>query len=141
MADEQDYNGWKNYATWCVNLWLGNEEGLYLETLAMVREGREDRRALESTYSLANRLRGYVEDLPEAAGVLETASFASDLLGAALAEVDWFTIAEHLIEDVSEDEASDERNDEYHDGDLGGLAEEQLAEVARLNAAWGIEPE
>ena len=26
MAD-QEYNGWKNYETWCVNLWLTNEEG------------------------------------------------------------------------------------------------------------------
>lgn len=23
------YNGWKNYATWNVALWFGNDEGLY----------------------------------------------------------------------------------------------------------------
>lgn len=26
---EQGYNGWKNYETWNVALWIGNDEGLY----------------------------------------------------------------------------------------------------------------
>lgn len=26
---ETTYNGWKNYETWNVNLWLVNDEGLY----------------------------------------------------------------------------------------------------------------
>lgn len=28
---EQGYNGWKNYETWNVALWIQNDEGLYSE--------------------------------------------------------------------------------------------------------------
>jgi hypothetical protein len=30
------YNGWTNYPTWCVNLWLSNDEGLYRATVELV---------------------------------------------------------------------------------------------------------
>lgn len=36
-VEDTTYNGWKNYPTWCVNLWLSNDEGLYNETLCSER--------------------------------------------------------------------------------------------------------
>ena len=31
------YNGWSNYATWNVNLWIDNEYGIYMEKVDMLK--------------------------------------------------------------------------------------------------------
>ena len=40
--NDNDYNGWKNYETWNLNLWIQNDEGIYLavveEMAALVRQ-------------------------------------------------------------------------------------------------------
>ena len=32
------YEGWKNYATWNVSLWLNNEYGIYLGAVAFMKD-------------------------------------------------------------------------------------------------------
>ena len=94
MMSDETYNGWSNYPTWCVNLWLANEQPLYEETRyrvgAVMDEGR---------VAVADAIKGYVVD--ELAPDLG-ASFAADLLGFALASVDWFELADAWLEDVRE---------------------------------------
>ena len=104
MSETKTYNGWKNYETWCVALWLDNEPGTYdhaneLARNAFDRAGAEPRGRLTheaaALINLAVALKGWVEDdlLPDLG-----ASMAGDLLGAAISEVDWRAIAEHYIE-------------------------------------------
>jgi len=108
------YNGWRNYPTWCVNLWLGNDEGSYNEARKLV-SAPIDLLGAESSYSLvdpprrrrlvaADRLKRWVRDIAEP----DEASLCSDLVGYALDEVDWLELAEPWLEDVDEDE-DDER--------------------------------
>lgn len=51
---EQGYNGWANYETWNVSLWIGNDEGLY----EMARRCKHSR----------NPYKAFVEQLKEIGG-------------------------------------------------------------------------
>lgn len=99
-----EYNGWTNYETWCVSMWLDNDEGNYhavRELTSQELESADDEPEL-ATRPLAAMLYEYVAELPEVEAVTEgPASFVVDLLGAALSEVNWTEIATNLIEEVN----------------------------------------
>lgn len=101
------YNGWRNYETWAVALWIDNEQGSYSYSREMVSDAVESH-ALDpntepgetvSVSDIADRLKDWIE---ESAPEME-ASLYSDLLNAALSEVDWYEIAENYLEEVTED--------------------------------------
>lgn len=92
----ETYNGWKNYPTWAVNLWLSNDEGLYRQTVGMVAGIKSSFPAEMVRVETADAIRDYVkDDLTPDLG----ASFAADLLGYALDTVDWFEIADAWLEE------------------------------------------
>jgi len=104
MNDEK-YNGWTNYETWAVALWMDNDHGSYLhwryEADECYREtdgdDRRDERRKAARSTLADRIQDVFEsDSP----LVEQASVYSDLLTAALGAVDWYEIAEHLIDEM-----------------------------------------
>jgi hypothetical protein len=92
---EQGYNGWTNYPTWAVHLWLTNDEGSHDDCLYYVRlaKGYDVPRVV-----LADCLKSKVRD-GEGESVFDQASVYSDLLGYALDCVDWFGIADAFLED------------------------------------------
>jgi hypothetical protein len=88
------YNGWSNYPTWNVNLWLDNDEGLPNDVHRMVHRSAD-------VYALSENIKTFVcEDLAPNL----SASFASDLLGYALDCVDWCEIAQSWRDDYAEAE-------------------------------------
>ena len=101
----EGYNGWTNYETWVVNLWIDNEQGsqdfvretakeIYAEAEATDVWTREE----SARFALSDWLRDWYDDnLPEMPGVY------GDLLGGALGAVDWNEIARHHIDAILEE--------------------------------------
>lgn len=98
---EQGYNGWKNYPTWVVHLWLTNDETSYDECLRTA--GDAIRHSDTPRVHLADALREWHQEGAESreTNVHTGASVYTDLLGFALDQVDWFEIADAFLEDES----------------------------------------
>lgn len=108
MTDET-YNGWKNYPTWCVNMWLSNDEGMYNEALERTQAAMESSTPNVLTggttvrYDVAEDLKTWVRDVDDDGGLSPILNgFASDLYSYALQCVDWYEIADAWIEQVTE---------------------------------------
>jgi hypothetical protein len=104
------YNGWTNYETWLVKLWIDNDEGMrtywhdrsraiYEAALPDKTFSQSERAALD----LMDDLKNEHEAIAEEVGV-PTTGFVADLFNAAMSEVNWHEIAASLIEDNVEEE-------------------------------------
>lgn len=101
------YNGWVNYETWAVKLWLNNDQSTYTywrEVAQSVKDaGPQPYKHLddlkrEPVFILADRLKDELsEQMPEL-----DASMWADLLTAAFGEVDWREIAQSMLDDLDQ---------------------------------------
>jgi hypothetical protein len=103
---EKDYNGWSNYETWLVNLWLG--EGIIGDLHGVEEQARAFAESGES--SAPHRMGEWLKEevastLPEAA-----VGLATDLLGASLSRVGWVEIARHYTDQAIQNEAEQTAN-------------------------------
>jgi hypothetical protein len=105
--EEKKYNGWKNYETWAVVLWLENEQASaeywreqaeeHCRTAPRCRQVLQGYWSAEeaATFNLADQIKEELEN----ASPLPDAGLFTDLLNAALWEVDWQEVAESFLEE------------------------------------------
>ena len=106
-TEDKTYNGWTNYETWLVKLWTDNEYAFYLRQTDLANEAREvpiddpfDLGITQEQASLRWLEEAYRDMVKEwVYGDEPPACLATDLLGAALSEVNWREIAEALLDD------------------------------------------
>jgi hypothetical protein len=102
MSNDKRYNGWTNYETWNLALWLGNDSGSYdywqeqtQEAYKNADSSRSFTKREQAALDLADILEAEIEEqAPEVTG------FYADILSAAMSEVNYHEIAEHWLDDA-----------------------------------------
>jgi hypothetical protein len=95
MTDEKGYQGWTNYGTWCIHLWVTNDEQPYVYWTKLAQKLLNEEE--HATAHLRDALKAHFDDaMPALDGMW------SDLMTNALEEVNWQEIAEALLKDTGE---------------------------------------
>lgn len=111
MNTKQTYNGWTNYETWVAKLWIDNDGMLnnYMEQVEEIYEDvdKDDTTftALElTTMELRDRIKEYIDEF----NPLPEAGMYSDLMNAALSEINYYEIAMSIVEDADLDQVDED---------------------------------
>ena len=99
--NKKEYNGWYNYETWMVNLWMDNTQQSH-ETWRQI--ARESIDADEGTnwFYFEDQLKQYLDYIQEDVDNHINNGTVKDLLGAAISEINTREIAMHWVADELE---------------------------------------
>ena len=104
-----EYNGWANWETWNMALWLGedDDEGILNQARAEIEDFTDESvvNVHEATGSLASWLRSYCEEVYF--GHLNQHDLrgpaADAIYSSYLPKVEWYDIAKHYIKEAGEE--------------------------------------
>ena len=96
--NNEKYNGWTNYETWLVNIWVDNDKKLYF----MMKDIINSHDWTDKAYELSKVLQETYEQQAENTGL--KVGLMSDLLNGALRAVNWYELADHYITDYKDEE-------------------------------------
>ena len=94
MSEDKKYNGYNNYETWLVALWIDNDQGYQEDINSMSEQCTAD-----DINDLATSIKEYVEMMPDVSKALETGGMVADLVNSTLSDVDWYELSEMYIKE------------------------------------------
>ena len=100
--NNKEYNGWYNYETWMVNLWMDNDQGSHEMWREIARESIDADDKIANWFYFDDRLKEYLEYLHDDVVHGEHSGLVHDLLGAAISEVNTREIARHWVSEELE---------------------------------------
>lgn len=84
-----EYQGYSNFFTWNVMLWINNDEGLY-------NHFKECKKEYQDKYELAKFLQ---EEIQEKMPHLEQSMYLEDILMYSLEKVNWEELADYMLKE------------------------------------------
>ena len=96
MQNQNTHNGWTNYATWRVNLEIIDRIDARDMWPSEVRD--------DDAYSLSKQLEEHAEEVVSGYGQVE--GLAMDYARAFLSDVNWYEIAEYLLDAIRDEVAA-----------------------------------
>lgn len=95
----KEYNGWTNYETWNIKLWLDNEQWMY-DTIIDAAKNMLDEYEFKS-WLVDFAWNAYIEDeYPKMVGPM------SDAINSYWKTIDWYSVARAYREEVGIEEGS-----------------------------------
>lgn len=94
MTQSNTYNGWHNYETWLVALWLDNDQSLQKSCYNFARSQGD-------AYTVGEMIETLIDGINPLNG---SNNLFSDMLNASLREVDWTEIGQHYVDFLKEGE-------------------------------------
>jgi hypothetical protein len=110
IKEENKYNGWSNYYTWCFKLWMHNNESLYnniysnIETI-INNKYRGSEAPENPDYKMLDAmdfLKIIAEEMTQEQ-YKNDGTFTNDLIGYALNQINYNEVATAIIEDIKQE--------------------------------------
>lgn len=106
--NEKQYNGWTNYETWLLALWIDNEQGshgYWRERAAEILDESEGDKIFSKVDRAKLDLSKALKEEIEEANPVQDNGFFCDLMTSALQSVNYYEIASNWIDEIYQQES------------------------------------